>query len=269
MNEFDDIMDIVGGANKKQYVCFVMDHSGSMGEKMEALKLDSKRKSDLAMSNFNEQLQALKAEEDMDVIVTVVEFDNAFKCPIENKLVHSVDPLKTYWTGGMTALYDAIAFGITKVQSMMDKDPSDDKAALVIIQTDGQENYSQEYQGDEGRLRLKERIEELEKTDLWTFTFLGENIDKKIAMDMGLKSGNVMNVAGTVAGYKMSNEATMSGISKYLNARKVGATNVDNFLEEDEGGTWDEKKPRPVGNMYGGPKGTTKWKNKSKKDESK
>jgi len=238
MNDFDDIMDIVGGANKKQYVCFVMDHSGSMGEKMEALKLDSKRKSDLAMSNFNEQLQALKAEVDMDVIVTIVEFDNQFKCPVENKLIESIEPLKNYWTGGMTALYDAIAFGITKVQSMMDKDPSDDKAALVIIQTDGQENYSQEYQGDEGRLRLKERIEELEKTDLWTFTFLGENIDKKIAMDMGLQAGNVLNYAGTHDGYKMSNEVTMSGISKYLNARKAGDTYVTDFMtdyEESEG----------------------------------
>ena len=229
---FSDIMDIVGGENKATYVCFVMDHSGSMGE---IVDWDNKKtKSDLAMSNFNEQLQALKGEEDMDVIVTIIEFDNEFKCPVENQLVESIDPMTKYWCGGMTALYDAIAFGMTKVQNMMAKDDREDKAALVIIQTDGMENYSNEYQGEEGRERLKKRIEELEGSGIWTFTFLGENIDEKIAVSMGMSIGNTMNYTADVSGYKMSAEASVTGMKKYLNARKRGMTQTKSFLDTDD-----------------------------------
>jgi hypothetical protein len=241
---FDDMMDVVGGVNKVTYVCFVMDHSGSMDELLKGQKMSKagspaelKKKSDIALSNFNEQIQTLKDEsdDDMDTVVTIIEFDNKFKTPVKNVLVENVKPIKNYWVGGMTALYDAIALGITKVREKMDADEREDKAALMIIQTDGEENYSTEYNvHEDGQKRLKKLIEELENTGLWTFTFLGEDLDVEIATGLGMSIGNTMAYAGNVDGYKMSSEVTQDSFKKYFQARKLGATQTKNFIDNKD-----------------------------------
>ena len=76
------------------YVGIIDDHSGSMGESIGENKL----KSDLAMSNYNEQLATLKkeSEEGMETLVTVIEFDNEILCTHDNVPVEDIVPIQKY-----------------------------------------------------------------------------------------------------------------------------------------------------------------------------
>jgi len=231
MKFLDDIMDIVGGQDVT-YVCFVCDHSGSMKMSLE----NGKTKADAAQENFNEYIATLKkeSESDMETLVTIVEFDDTIKCTDRHKLIKEVSPMTSYWTGGMTALYDAIAMGINTISKSMDRDDRKNKAALVIIQTDGAENFSSDYSGREGQKRLQKMISELEESGLWTFVFLGENIDKNLAYDIGMTPNNFMKTEATGQSYTTTNYAVNAGLSNYYNSRKVGFTQSKSFFKAEE-----------------------------------
>jgi len=223
----DDLMDVVEGEGKVTYVCFVMDHSGSMVTHADVLK-----------KNFNEQLETLKQETgDMETLVSVVDFADRAKVSKKLQDVNEMKKMSSYRCHGCTALYDAIALGISEVQVALDKDKREDKAALVLIQTDGYENNSVELAGAEGQKNLKELIKGLEETGIWTFVFLGENIDREIATDMGFQASNTMNFQS----YDQANVETVSGISAYYSARNVGETQVKNFYENTTGDPKDVK----------------------------
>ena len=223
---FDDLMDVVGGGNDSvTYVCFVRDHSGSM-------KVGDKHL--LALNNFNEQIETLKKETDnMETLVTVIEFDDKVNSTLENVDVHKVPVLGDWWTGGMTALHDAISQGINVVRKQMAQDKRENKAALMIIQTDGDENYSKEFAGHRGQQMLKEIISGLEKSGEWTFVFLGENLDKAIANNIGIND-NFMAHDSTQDGYKNVALASTVGIESYYSARKLGTKSWKNFFGSNE-----------------------------------
>lgn len=233
----DDMLDPVGGElDRVTYVCFVMDHSGSMDEKIDK----DQTKALLALSNFKEQLVTLRKESDViETRISVIEFDDTPNCVVENAEIHELlntgyHKFEGYWTGGMTALYDSIAEAIRLVKKQLASDKREDKAALIIIQTDGLENASKKYSGEEGRNKIKTEIETLENTKNWTFVFLGENIDKSIAGTMGVKLGNCMNYMKSVDGYTQAREATVDGIKAYYTSRKLNVSHVDDFYENIE-----------------------------------
>jgi hypothetical protein len=219
------------------YVGIINDHSGSMGEQVDIQ--DAKLKSDLAMSNYNEQIATLKkeSEEGMETLVTVIEFDNEILCEHDNVPVEDMKPLKEYWTRGMTSLYDAIAYGISRVKKHMEADERENKAALIIVETDGYENSSADYHGEEGRKRLKTLIEELEGSGKWTFTFLGAGLDEEFANQMGMSFGNIMspragNISDTVNAYSSQSQ----GLKTFLGARKKGEFQTKTFYSAPEVG---------------------------------
>lgn len=219
------------------YICFIQDHSGSMG-------INGKDK--LATSNFNEQRAKLLKEDDdtMDNVVTIIEFDDDIHCNIENTPIHEIKELKKWWTGGMTALYDAIAFGIDKIKKKMDADDREDKAALIVVQTDGEENSSSDYPKEKGRLKLNKLINELEETKIWSFTFLGENIDKEIAMDIGFKGNNIMSHKSGINNTQTAYACSTQGLDSYMKLRKRGGTQTMNFYNSNT-----SDKPKPVWNV--------------------
>ena len=205
------------------YIGFVQDHSGSMEDNEK-----------LAVNNFNEQRAKLLKEDDetMDNLVTIVEFDDDIHCNIDNMPINEVKAMSKWWTGGMTALYDAIAFCINNIRLKMDGDERDDKAVLMVIQTDGQENQSTDYAGGAGRIKLNNLINELEETKLWTFVFLGENISKELATNMGFKSGNFLSHKSGQGNVGRAYFASTQGLDTYMKARKVGQTQTMNFFDD-------------------------------------
>lgn len=216
------------------YACYVMDHSGSMGGPVDEGDENSPTKDKMAIENFNEHLAVLKkdADEDMQVLVSIVEFDDEIKNPVVNKDVNTMEPEKHYWLGGTTALYDAIAYGIHVVKTNMEKDPREDKAAIIVVQTDGWENASTDYNKEEnGRQRIMDKIKELENSGNWTFVFLGAKIDEKVATELGINSGNLNIAAGNVRSAQAAYYASTQGMGDYLKARKRGMTQTMNFFD--------------------------------------
>jgi uncharacterized protein YegL len=231
--EFDDIMgDLVEECNNVTYVCFIMDHSGSMGWNQKQ-----------SLSNFNEYLATVKkeAEDDMQTVVTVIEFDNTIKVAVDNQLVEDVEMLTEYWIGGATALYDAIGTGINTIRKLMDHDPRENKAAIFFINTDGYENASTEFSQE----NLKNIMQDLEDSGKWTFTFLAEGLDVEEANQItgvltAQAAGNTVSFAKSAAGYQQSLTSNVKGIQAYYSARKMGDTQVFNFHQtgdtHDDGG---------------------------------
>lgn len=239
MKSYDDLL---GNGEDKQikknlgfkgdavtYVGFIGDHSGSMGERVSP---ESPFKSELAMSNFNEQIATLKkeSEEGMETLVTVIDFDNEIICQNDNVDIADVQPLTEYWTRGMTSLYDAIAYGVSRIKRHMEEDPRDNKAALMVIETDGYENSSQDYHGEDGRKKLNELIKELEATGRWTFTFLGAGLDEKFAQELGMAFGNIATTrAGNLGDTVHAYAAQSSGLKSFMGDRKRGVLNKSDF----------------------------------------
>lgn len=217
------------------YVAIISDHSGSMGDPIDPSTAPIVLKKTLAMSNFNEQISTLKleSEEGMETIVSVIEFDNEILCPYDNVPIEDVEPLTSYWTRGMTSLYDAIAYGISRIDKHMREDEREDKAALVIIETDGFENSSDDYsKSSGGGKRIKSLIEEMENAGNWTFTFLGAGIDEKFATDLGMVSGNIQTTrAGNMHDTVYAYAAQDVGLKNYMGLRKSGVMASKTFYD--------------------------------------
>lgn len=213
----------------KTYVAMILDKSGSMNT------IASE-----AINHFNEQLQVLKEEsnapnqiakkmlkdEDVKGIethLTLVEFNQDVETIVLNDDVNNVSELNhnSYQPGGMTALYDAIGKTIKK---FLDFDGINDSNVSVLfsIITDGEENASKEFPGEEGRKRIKSQIEELQKSGQWTFTFLGANQDVlETAVDgLGIYQGNVATYDYSSKGLNIAMQAHTNGTKAYFNALK-------------------------------------------------
>jgi hypothetical protein len=244
------------------YVAIINDHSGSMGDAIDPTVSPIVLKKTLAMSNYNEQIETLKQEskEGMETIVTVIEFDNEILCSYDNEPVNNLQPLTDYWTRGMTSLYDAIAYGISRINKQMGEDEREDKAALVIVETDGFENSSKDYSSHSGGCkRLKSLIEEMESAGNWTFTFLGAGLDEKFAQDLGMVAGNTQitrsgNMHDTVYAYA----AQDIGLKTFMGDRKRGVKMSHSFY--DIGGTAKPPEENDV---------SDNWSSGGNKDENK
>lgn len=224
-NDIDKINNDVITAKSITNAIFIQDHSGSMSTKTEE-----------TINSFNEQIQSLQdeARDGHKVFVTVLEFDNIINESIVNEDVHNIKPMEKYWTRGMTALYDTIIRGIVKGEEWLkDNEGIENRAVLLIIQTDGEENSSVEYSKmNKGTEKIKEKIKELEKQDCWTIVFLGEGLKDDDALNLGVFSTNTMCYKSDERGnaYNMTTE----GIKHYMNARKTGAKSVYDFYKEEK-----------------------------------
>jgi len=219
-------------ADAVTYYLFVRDHSGSMNEFTSDGKV---KKSELAMTNFNEQLAKIKKDNDdeMENIITVIEFDDEIYCNIENVPVNEVRALTSYWTGGMTSLNDSIANGVNRIKIDLNNDPRTNKAAMVIIQTDGYENNSSDYKGPDGTRKIQAMITDLENNEDWTFTFLGDNLDPKVVSDLGIKMGNTMIHKSDSDNVLYAYAAQNTGMDNYMTMRKAGGTKTASFFNND------------------------------------
>lgn len=146
-----------------------------------------------AIEGANSYLRELKEDPDAETTrLTFIAFDDQYEVWIEDKPVTEIDYVgERYMPRGMTALHDAIAKTIGRLDQIMTDDRAGEKA-LVVILTDGYENASVEYAGEEGRQRLANLVDAYEERGNWTFVYLGANdYDvKTTAVAMGMPAGN-------------------------------------------------------------------------------
>ena len=167
---------------KKMYVSFVLDETGSMmGVKEQTI------------SGFNEYVDTLKNEANSDdVRFTLTKF-NSDKVEIVcdgiklSKVKHLNN--SSYSPASLTPLYDAIGRTIHSLEKHL-KEKKKAKG-LVVIQTDGHENHSREFD----RAGIFKLIDEKTKQG-WPFAFLGADQDAwDASQKMGIPRGNPLSYA--------------------------------------------------------------------------
>jgi len=225
---FDQINDLIDNPiedrtdKKTQYVAFVLDMSGSMF----SIK-------DVAINSFNEQLQELKKQDDIETKVIITIFNSApvMMDGVDVVSLESVEELNehTYFPNGMTALYDAIGFTVNKVLQTY-KDDKDDTAVLFVVITDGQENNSMEF----NQQSIKKMTEELEKTERWTFTYLGANVNplETAVAAMSYQLSNTMSWQADQQGTVRMSDTLSKGINEYYTMRRGGGNMTSCFFND-------------------------------------
>jgi uncharacterized protein YegL len=199
---------------------FIVDKSTSMQGSEEQV-----------ITGFNIQLAKLKElaiqYPAQNYIASVTYFDSEIQEEISFGAIEAVQPLtmESYTPDGMTALLDAVGGAIDTIQETYAKELSEEKLSVVfIILTDGEENYSTLYTYE----FVAQKIEKLEKTGAWTFTFMGADFDPKLISErLNIRKENVHTFE------KRSFVKTMSflaeSMGEFENAKSKGETKSSFF----------------------------------------
>jgi uncharacterized protein YegL len=231
----------------RTHCALILDKSGSMG----GIK-------DSALNNFNEQIQTLKTESNspdaiakkmlisggnptgVETYVTLVAFNDNVEFLNFDQNINDIEefPAEKYAPNGSTALFDAIGMTIDRFTSEIQGLDDPDTGMLFIIITDGQENASKSWGQEDGRKKLKSRIEELQNSKKWTFTFIGSEKVMETAVDhLGLYAGNTASFAATAGGIRGASVQMSAGTRSYMSARMLHKTSIDSYYSGDDDAT--------------------------------
>ena len=179
---------------------FILDKSGSMS----GLESDT-------IGGFNSMIAKQKREEGKAVVSTVL-FAN------ESMVIHDRLPLDKvpcmtedeYFTGGCTALLDAVGGAIHHIKNIHRYARKEDipTKTMFVITTDGCENASRRYDYE----KVRKMIEQQKEEHGWEFLFLGANIDAAAeAKRFGISEDRAVNYKcdkkGTALNYEVISEA--------------------------------------------------------------
>lgn len=219
-------------SDKKRIIhrVIILDRSGSM----ESCKVQT-------IAGFNEIVQTLRELErensDQQYIVTLVLFNHEIKTLLYARPVKDLAPLtlESYIPLGSTALNDAIGLTMTRVHGEGAEELSDKNNTVVVtIFTDGYENASTTEFKD--MAQVGNLIDRLQKTEQFTFTYVGANQDaKSVAAHYKIPVSNALNytadASGTQKAFVQLNASTRS-YSRRMSKGIKGLALTDNFFDE-------------------------------------
>lgn len=209
----------------KTYIGISRDHSGSM-----------RNLAELARRDYNSNLTTIKAEslaKKQETILSVVRCGVGCPAKNEREVVNTnVNYIGDCWSypadGSATPLFDSVNELINIMSSTPDvNDPS--TAFLVMVITDGYDNAS----FVKGPV-LAQRIQELQKTDRWTFVFRVPPGCKKDLIKLGIPDLNILEWEQSQAGIEKATEVTTSSLSSYYNVRSSGGTSTRSFFVQPD-----------------------------------
>lgn len=176
------------------HVCFVIDESGSMG----GTEAD-------VIGGFKKVIDEQKAVENGTCAVSYFKFADEVEEVYIGKDVNEVEYLDgKYRPCGLTALFDGVGTAIDKVGAWIDKMPESEKPEknLIVVMTDGGENYSKEYSAS----KVKEMIKHQEDKYNWSFIYMGSDLtDAKDANSLGFGTKLYSSKADYMQNYDMVN----------------------------------------------------------------
>lgn len=158
--------------NNKQDVLldytFVLDASGSM-------------RSDIpeVLEEVNKQIRELKEkfeETQRPCRVTIIRFDSDLVVLRDGERIQNLEELTAvdYFSGGMTALYDAFGVSVKRADARVDYLVKRGEAeALVVVFTDGGENASKEFSAE----GVRQLFLDYQERDGWTIALIGTDFD--------------------------------------------------------------------------------------------
>ena len=234
----------------------LLDASGSMGGCKEE-----------TISNFNEQVEAIKkAGRGQKATVSLCTFNTPGqeKTILWRRPVEDIEKLTdaSYKPGGTTAMYDCIVANVDRLAKELGeplKPPArstskPNPSVLVIIISDGYENASiHASQSD-----VAERIQAMQATNRWTFTYMGSNQDlSKVSRELRIPIGNTMDYLASKQGTKSAGHAMAQAVSCYTIGRAAGMSATSNLLSRED-------RVRRVRDTAGSMAAEPKWKTTKK-----
>ncbi len=158
--------------NTTTYYQFILDMSGSMSN----IRFETIESYNAHIS----QIQTLKKDHpNQEFLVSLCLFNNHVISVFEDVSLEKIKLItpEDYIPLGSTALLDAIGKCTYRIKQEHGKEIDADEASVVtIIITDGEENASRVFNFQE----ISRMISDLEKTENWTFTFLGAEINAEL-----------------------------------------------------------------------------------------
>lgn len=210
-----------GAAHGDTRIALILDRSGSMASIQEQ-----------ARSAFNEAVERI-VQEGRDtrgeVALTVLTFNQDIDEVLVDAPVEKIRKLgpDDYRPDGTTALFDAVARGIDLLEKPGQL--GDQDGALVIVVSDGHENSSHRVTQE----RLVERMQALESTDQWTFTFMCANVDiTDLRARMRVPHANVAKWDADADGAMHMAQAVSRSVGDYMEDRRAGLTSKRDFWEK-------------------------------------
>lgn len=186
------------------HVCFIIDESGSMS-----------RSVDDVIGGFETVLNEQKQINDGKCSISLFTFNSTVKQVYLGKDVNELQTIE-YHPNGLTAMNDGIGSAIDAVGewlAAMDESERPSKN-LIVIMTDGMENFSHNYTFD----KVKEMIKHQEEKYNWSFVYMGTDLTNiKDAQNLGIKMSSVSTRGDLLNNYSVVNEAT----KKYRSAKSV------------------------------------------------
>lgn len=215
--------------NNLTEILIIQDRSGSMASVTQG-----------TIDGFNTFLSKQK-EIKGEAKISLVQFDDKYEVPFWRQDIQKTPNLttETYLPRGSTALFDAVCRAIDELGTALAADPAEHRPAkvIVIIQTDGEENASREYDLH----AVQDRIKHQQDKYSWEFMFFGANIDaiataKLYNIPTANSAGYTGSMHSTVGVYAAASNAAyrsrVMGQSVALNAAEVTALSTDQAVPD-------------------------------------
>ena len=183
------------------HVCFVVDSSGSMATSIDDVK-----------GGFKKIIEEQKANTKGECAVSYFDFNSKVTEVYRGKNVKDINSTLEYIPSGMTALMDGVGIAIDTIGKWLNSMSEDEKPEqnLIVIITDGGENFSKEYSAS----RVREMIKHQQDKYSWNFIFLGADLTNvKDAIDLGIKTRGITTKRTLGKSYDIVN----SSLSLYRN----------------------------------------------------
>lgn len=183
------------------HVCFVVDSSGSMTTSIDDVK-----------GGFKKIIEEQKANTKGECAVSYFDFNSKVTEVYRGKNVKDINSTLEYTPFGMTALMDGVGIAIDTIGKWLNSMPEDEKPEqnMIVIITDGGENFSKEYSAS----RVREMIKHQQDKYSWNFVFLGADLNNvEDAIDLGIATRGVTTKSTLSKSYDIIN----SSISLYRN----------------------------------------------------
>ena len=183
---------------KENYInlVFVIDESGSM----------SGTESDV-IGGFKKVVDEQKEIKEGTCTVSYFKFASNVEEVFIGKDVNEVEYLDgKYNPAGMTALFDGVGTAIDKIGKWLNsmKESEKPEKTMVVIMTDGGENYSKEYSAS----KVKEMIKHQEDKYNWTFVYMGSDLtDASDANSLGFTTRSYSSKDNYYKNYDIINSA--------------------------------------------------------------
>ena len=183
------------------HVCFVVDSSGSMTSSIDDVK-----------GGFKRIIEEQKANTKGECAVSYFDFNSTVTEVYRGKDVKEINSELNYTPFGMTALMDGVGIAIDTIGKWLNSMSEDEKPEqnMIVIITDGGENFSKEYSAN----RVREMIKHQQDKYSWNFVYLGADLNNvKDAIDLGIVTRGVTTKSTLGKSYDIIN----SSISLYRN----------------------------------------------------